>query len=72
MPRWLHICVQIALLAASTISSVHFANPYIGLIGGFLMGVVAIINQAYNTDGTPQTAAFVPKNQQQANQTNDK
>ena len=63
MKRSTHIIIQILGLAAQLSNALLpiFQGPekaYGVLLISFVQGAVAIIAQAYNTDGTPQTQAF--------------
>lgn len=64
MPRWLHIILQIATIGVGVAGHVY-GIPLIPIIATALSASIGVINQAYNTDGTPQETAFIPKNQQQ-------
>lgn len=60
MPRWLHIIVQIGSAAAGILGAVQGVSwAPIASLG--INSTLGIIQQSYNTDGTPQTVAFEPK-----------
>lgn len=61
MPRWLHIIVQIATSAAGIIGAVQSTSTWPLIVSTGINAVIGVINQSYNTDGTPQTVAFIPK-----------
>lgn len=61
MPRWLHITVQSILVITGILSSYNWKSPYPLMVSSALNAIVGIIQQSYNTDGTNQSAPFIPK-----------
>lgn len=63
MPRWLNVLVQILSAAGGILGAVQGTKwaPFAAL---GVNSAVGIISQQFNTDGTPQTTAFVPKSKQ--------
>lgn len=60
MPRWLHIVLQVFSTAAGAYISYKTGSPLPSVIATGVSGVTGVIQQAYNTDGTPQAAPFPP------------
>ena len=63
MPRWLQILLQVLATASGAYASYATGTPLPLVISGGTNAVIGGIAQSYNTDGTPQSQAFVPKGQ---------
>ena len=57
MPRWLHIVLQVLSTAAGAYISYKTGSPLPSVISTGVSGLTGVIQQQYNTDGTPQAAA---------------
>ena len=60
MPRWLHIVLQVLVQVAGGYAAYKTGTPLPSVIAGGVSATVGVAQQAYNTDGTPQTTAFIP------------
>ena len=60
MPRWLHIVLQVLSTAAGAYVSYKTGSPLPAVISTGVSGLVGVAQQAYNTDGTSQSAPFPP------------
>lgn len=60
MPRWLHIVIQVLSTAAGAYISYKTGSPLPSVISTGVSGLTGVVQQAYNTDGTPQAAPFPP------------
>lgn len=61
MPRWLQITLHIASAAAGAYLAYTTGQPLPLVISAGLQTAIGAVSQAYNTDGTHQTTAFIPK-----------
>ena len=60
MPRWLHIVIQVLSTAAGAYVSYKTGSPLPSVISTGVSGLTGVIQQAYNTDGTPQAQQYPP------------
>lgn len=60
MPRWLHIVLQVLSTAGGAYLSYKTGSPLPSVISTGVSGLTGVIQQQYNTDGTPQAAPFPP------------
>ncbi len=58
MPRWLHIVLQVLSTAGGAYLSYKTGSPLPSVISTGVSGLTGVVQQAYNTDGTPQAAPF--------------
>lgn len=61
MPRWLQIVLHVVTVAAGAYASYATGTPLPLVITSGVNATIGGIAQSYNTDGTPQTIAFVKK-----------
>lgn len=61
MPRWLQILLQVASTAVGGYLSFHAGTPLPSVIAGGVQAAIGGVAQSYNTDGTGQQVAYVPK-----------
>ena len=58
MPRWLYIVLQVLSTAVGGYVSYKTGSPLPSVISTGASGLIGVVQQAYNTDGTPQSAPF--------------
>lgn len=63
MPRWLQILLHLVAVGAGAYASMARGSPVPLVVTGAAQAAIGGIAQIYNTDGTPQTTPFVPKQQ---------
>lgn len=61
MPRWLQILLHLGATAAGAYAAYSTGSPLPLVITSGAQTAIGGIAQVYNTDGTPQAVAFVPK-----------
>jgi hypothetical protein len=59
MPKWLQIALHLLLIAAGGYMSFASGTALPLVISSGVQAAVGAIAQHYNTDGTPQSVAFV-------------
>lgn len=61
MPRWLQILLHLATIGVGAWVAVEQGSPVPLVVSGGVQAAIGGIGQLYNTDGTPQSQAFVKK-----------
>lgn len=62
MPRWLHGTLHVlAVGAVAGLTVAKAVNPLAAAGISAAQAMLGVAMQSFNTDGTPQTVAFVPK-----------